>query len=191
MKATSLLGFLICSLIIGFAACRAEDPPLNPYKGKDRQGPPAVEQEVTQAPPATVTKRDGNQIDLASEWEKRKVLVIFYRGGWCPYCAKQLAELQANQKKFADAGAIIVGISSDSVEDANKTRDKLGLNFELYSDPSLTVITKWGVEDVGANIARPAAFVVEPGGAITYRRIGKAPSDMPSISELVAALERN
>lgn len=183
---------IIVLLALVFAvSCRAEDPPLNPYKGKGRQGPPSVEQEVTTAPAATVTKRDGNQIDLSTEWQKQKVLVIFYRGGWCPYCAKQLSELQANQKKFADAGAIIVGISSDSVEDANKTRDKLGLNFELYSDPQLTVITKWGVEDVGANIARPAAFVVEPGGSITYRRIGKAPSDMPSIDELVAALERN
>jgi peroxiredoxin len=178
-------------LLIAFASCRAEEPPLNPYKGKGRAGPPQVEQEVSTAPPATVTKRDGNQLDLADTWAKQKVLVVFYRGGWCPYCQKQLTELQANQKKFADAGAIIVGISSDSTEDANKTRDKLGLNFELYSDPQLAVISKWGVEDVGSNIARPACFIVEPGGTVTYRRIGKSPSDMPSIEELVAALEKN
>ena len=140
------------------------------------------------APAAVVTKRDGSQIDLASVWEKQKVVVVFYRGGWCPHCQKQLAELQANQRQFADAGAVILGISSDSVEDANKTRDKLGLNFELYSDPGLAVITQWGVEDVSANIARPAVFVVEPGGAVTYRKIGKSPADHPTVDELVAAL---
>lgn len=177
--------------LLSLVACRAEQPPLNPYKDKGRQGPPSVEQEVSQAPPATVTKRDGSQIDLATQWDKQKVLVVFYRGGWCPYCAKQLSELQANQKKFADAGAIIVGISSDPADEANKTRDKLGLNFELYSDPQLQVIAKWGVEDVGSNIARPAAFVVEPGGKITYRRIGKSPADQPTVDELVAALEKN
>ena len=180
---------VLLALLMTFA-CRAEEPPLNPYKGKGRAGPPQVEQEVTSAPPATVTKRDGAQIDLATQWEKQKVLVVFYRGGWCPHCQKQLAELQANQKQIADAGAIIVGITSDSTEDVNKTRDKLGLNFELYSDPQLAVITKWGVEDVGANIARPAVFVVEPGGTITYRRIGKSPADHPTIEELVAALEK-
>ena len=185
MRRLVLIGLLILS------ACRPESPPLNPYKGKGRAGPPQIEQQPEKAPSATVTKRDGSQIDLATQWEKQKVLVVFYRGGWCPYCAKQLSELQANQKKFADAGAIIVGISSDSTEDANKTRDKLGLNFELYSDPQLAVISQWGVEDVGANIARPAAFVVEPGGMITYKRIGKSPADQPSIDELVAALERN
>jgi peroxiredoxin len=150
-----------------------------------------VEQEVTTAPPATVTMRDGNQIDLSTVWEKQKVVVVFYRGGWCPHCQKQLAELQANQKQIADAGAIIVGISSDSTEDANKTRDKLGLNFELYSDPQLAVISKWGVEDVGQNIARPATFVVEPGGSITFRRIGTSPADHPTVEEVIAALERN
>ena len=178
-------------LLVVATACRAEQPPLNPYKDNARGGPPAVEQEPAAAPPATVTKRDGTQIDLATMWQTQKVLVVFYRGGWCPHCQKQLAELQTNQKKIADAGAIIVGISSDSTDDANKTRDKLGLNFELYSDPQLAVISQWGVEDVGSNIARPATFVVEPGGTITYRRIGKSPADHPSIEELVGALERN
>lgn len=172
-------------------ACRAESPPLNPYKDKGRAGPPPVEQEVTSAPPATVTKRDGSRIDLATLWANQKVLVVFYRGGWCPHCQKQLAELQANQAKIAQAGAILLGISSDSVEDANKTRDKLGLNFELYSDPQLAVITQWGVEDVGANIARPATFVVEPGGTITYRRIGDSPADHPAVEDVLTALERN
>lgn len=177
--------------LVAVTACRAEQPPLNPYKDKGRAGPPQVEQEPAQAPPATVTKRDGTQIDLATMWQKQKVLVVFYRGGWCPHCQKQLAALQANQKKIADAGAIIVGISSDSTDDANKTRDKLGLNFELYSDPQLAVISQWGVEDVGANIARPATFVVEPGGKVTYRRVGESPADHPSVEELIAALERN
>lgn len=182
---------IVLALLSLVMACRAEEPPINPYKDKGRAGPPQVEQEPSKAPPATVTKRDGTQVDLATMWANQKVLVVFYRGGWCPYCQKQLVELQTNQKKFADAGAIILGISSDAAEDANKTRDKLQLNFELYSDPQLAVISQWGVEDVGSNIARPATFVVEPGGTITYRRIGKGPADRPTIEELISALEKN
>jgi len=172
-------------------ACRPESPPLNPYKGKQKGGPPDVEAEMKEAPSATVVKRDGTMVDLSEMWAKQKVVVVFYRGGWCPHCAKQLATLQKEQKQFADSGAIILGISSDSVEDANKTRDKLGLNYELYSDPQLTVIAKWGVEDVGQNIARPAVFIVEPGGFVSYRRIGKSPADHPAVEELIAALAKN
>jgi peroxiredoxin len=168
-------------------ACRPETPPLNPHKKK----PPdtgEVQRVPQQAPSAIVTKRDGSQIDLATLWEKQRVVVVFYRGGWCPHCQKQLGELQANQKKFADSDAIIVGITADSVDDVNKTRDKLGLNFELYSDPQLKVISQWGVEDVGQNIAKPAVFVVQVGGDVSYRKIGKSPADHPTVDELIVAL---
>ena len=181
--------FLLVGLLI---ACRAESPPLNPYKGKSASGgEPTVEFAPISAPSAVVTKRDGTEIDLASLWEKQKVVVVFYRGGWCPHCQKQLGDLQKNQMQFAKADAIIVGITSDSVEDVNKTRDKLALNYELYSDPGLKVISLWGVEDVGNGIARPATFVVERGGTVTYRKIGKSPADHPSVDELIAALEQN
>jgi peroxiredoxin len=182
---------IVLLVLLIFGACRPESPPLNPYKGKQKGGPPPIEEAMAQAPAATVVKRDGTMIDLSEMWAKQKVVVVFYRGGWCPHCQKQLAMLQKEQKQFADSGAIILGISSDSVEDANKTRDKLGLNFELYSDPQLTVISKWGVEDVGQNIARPSTFIVEPGGMISYRKVGKSPADHPSVDELIAALAKN
>ena len=178
-------------LVALVAACRPDPVPLNPYKNKQRGGPPEVMKTPAQAPSAMVTKRDGSQVDLATFWEKQKVVLIFYRGGWCPHCQKQLSDLQANQGELARAGAIVMGISSDSVDDANKTRDKLGLNYELYSDPELKVISQWGVEDVSTNIALSAVFIIEPGGAISYRRIGKNPADHPPIEELVAALHEN
>ena len=184
--------FVLLVLLSVVAACRPETPPLNPHKAKARsEGPPSVEKAPVSAPSAVVTKRDGTQIDLATQWAEQKVVVVFYRGGWCPHCVKQLTELQANQKEFAQAGAILIGITSDSVEDVNKTRDKLGLNFELYSDPQLAVIAQWGVEDVGNNIARPAVFVVDEGGMVKYRRIGKSPADHPTVDELIAALRQN
>jgi len=180
---------LVCLLV----ACRPDPVPLNPYKNKRRSGgdPPEVMRTPLNAPSAMVTKRDGSSVDLATFWENQKVVLIFYRGGWCPHCAKQLSDLQANQLEFAHHNAIVMGISSDSVDDANKTRDKLGLNFELYSDPDLKVISQWGVEDVSTNIALSAVFIIEPGGAISYRRVGKGPADHPEISELVAALNEH
>lgn len=167
-------------------------PVLNPNKPTRRPGKAEVERDVTLAvaPAAVVHKRDGSTIDLATLWQTQKVVVVFYRGGWCPHCQKQLGELQEHHKDFTEAKAIVIGISNESGADATALRDKLSLGFELYSDPELAVITKWGVEDYGAGISRPATFVIEPGGAISYRKVGENPSDHPSMAELLGALDR-
>jgi peroxiredoxin len=169
-------------------------PVLNPNKPSAKQaGRSEVERDVTlaTAPEAMVKKRDGSPFDLATLWEKekaQKVVVVFYRGGWCPHCAKQLGELQQHHKDFTEAKAVVVAISNEPGDAATALRDKLGLGYELYSDPELAMITKWGVEDYGQGIARPATFVVEPGGAISYRKVGENPADHPSMDELLAAL---
>jgi len=186
-------GLAALAVVVLVTAC-APAPVLNPNKHSNRAaGRPEVERDPTLAiaPAAVVKKRDGSEFDLATLWAEgtdHKVVVVFYRGGWCPHCKKQLGELQAHYRDFNDAKAVVVGISNESGADATALRDSLGLGFELYSDPELSVITKWGVEDYGAGIARPATFVVEPGGAITYRKVGESPSDHPTMDELLAAL---
>lgn len=184
-------GLLILAALV---ACTPA-PVLNPNKQPTRTaGRGEVERDVTLAvaPPAVVKKRDGSTFDLATLWAKdrdHKVVVVFYRGGWCPHCQKQMAELQSHYRDFNDAKAVVVGVSNEEPAAATAFRDKLGLGFELYSDPELTMITSWGVEDFGSGIARPATFVVEPGGAISYRKVGDGPADHPSMDELLAALK--
>jgi peroxiredoxin len=180
---------LILALVL-LVACRPA-PVLNPDKeaGKKKPGRSEVERGLTVAPEAMVTTREGQPFDLASLWATQKVVVVFYRGGWCPHCQKQMAALQAHYKDFDAAHAIVVGISNEPGSEATALRTKLALGFELYSDPDLAVITKWGVADHGAGIARPATFVVEPGGAISYSKVGDNPADQPSMEEIIAALQ--
>jgi peroxiredoxin len=169
-------------------------PVINPNKRiAKRPGRSEVVHTLQMAPDSPVKKRDGSTFDLATLWEKgkgdKKVVVVFYRGGWCPHCQKQMAEFQAHYKDFNELNAIVVGVSNESGADVTAFRDKLGLGFELYSDPDLTTITKWGVEDLGSGIARPATFIVEPGGAIAYSKIGENPADHPKMDDLLIALK--
>lgn len=174
------------ALLIVFAACTPAKVE-NPYKKKDSS---RVDRDVTKsaAPDGQVKQRDGSPLALATLWEKQRVVVVFYMGGWCPHCQKQLGELGARQKEFADAGAILVGISADSTEDAAALQDKLALNFNLYGDPQLTVIEQWGVAEPGAGVAKPSTFIVEPGGAITFRKVGATMNDRPTTDEVLTAL---
>jgi peroxiredoxin len=175
-------------LVLLSVACR-HDPVLNPTKHQDRG---KVERDVTQgaAPSGVVTARDGTPFDIATLWDRRRVVLVFYMGHWCPQCQKQLAELSARIKDFEAQDATIVAVSSDSAEDASALREKLGLGFELYVDPTLEMITKWGVEDTSTNIARPSTFIIETGGNISFRRVGDKTSQRPSADEILAQLAK-
>ena len=171
------------------AACRPERVE-NPHAKHVRTGDPVVERDTTMnvAPEAVVHARDGSQYDLAQLWATKRVVLVFYMGHWCPHCQKQLGDLNEHQKEFADLGATIVAISSDSATDAEALHDRMKLGFELYVDPDLSTIARWGVENYDTNIARPATFIIEPGGAISYRRVSQTATDRPSTDEVLAAL---
>ena len=169
-----------------FAACR-HDPVLNP--NKKRKGDDMTKTLVIgAAKPGTVQSRAGATVDLAPLWESQRVIVVFYRGHWCPHCQHQLGELNKVTEQLAVQKVTIIAISSDTPADAEVLHKKLGLTFEVYSDTDLKVITSWGVGDYGAGISKPATFIIEPGGDISFRRVGEKPSDHPSVSELLAAL---
>ena len=90
----------------------------------------------------TITGAPFNSADLAG----KRVLFKFFRGGWCPYCVAELAAFNKMVPELEKRGVKIIALSKDipSQAELNKTRD--GLDFELLSDPDLTVIRKYGVE---------------------------------------------
>lgn len=180
---------LALSLVAALAACtpqRVENPHAKHGRGPD----PTVDRDVTLdvAPGGVVLGKDGSNVDLGTMWATQRTLVVFYMGGWCPHCQKQLGDLNNAQKQFTDRNVRIIAISADQVADAAAMSAKLTLGFELYSDPDLAVIAKWGVEDFGQHIARPATFIVEPGGAISFRKVGSKPEDRPTVDQLLAAV---
>ena len=181
---------LILSLVAVLAACTPQQRVENPHGKRAREADPTVDRDVTLdvAPGGVVLGKDGSNVDLGTLWVSQRTLVVFYMGGWCPHCQKQLGDLNNAQKQFTDRNVRIIAISADQVDAAAAMSSKLTLGFELYSDPDLAVIAKWGVEDFGQHIARPATFLVEPGGAISFRKVGSKPEDRPTIDQLLAAV---
>jgi peroxiredoxin len=178
----------LLAIVFLLVACRPEPVVKNPYKAKARGGgPPEVAKKQEVAADGTVKARDGTAVALGSLWQDNRVVIVFYRGQWCPHCQHQLGELNGARAEI-EKGARLIAISSDSVEAAAAMHKKLDLGYEVYSDPELAVITKWGVADYAKGISLPATFVVEKGGAISYRKIGKNPTDHPTLAELRAAL---
>ena len=89
------------------------------------------------APNPTVKTEFGGDLTLHSVLEKKPTVVIFYRGGWCPYCSRQLAGLVEVEQRIIDLGYQIIAISPDSPE--RLTAQRTGHEFDLMhlSDVSL------------------------------------------------------
>lgn len=65
---------------------------------------------------------------------------------------------------------------------------KLGGRVPLLTDPAMTAIRAYGVEDEGKDISLPATFVIAPDGTVRWIYVGDNPRDRPSVEDLLAAV---
>ena len=64
----------------------------------------------------------------------KKTVLIVYRGGWCPYCNSQLADMQEIEKDILALGYQIIAISPDAPSFLKETEEKGKLGYKLMSD---------------------------------------------------------
>ena len=76
---------------------------------------------------------NGKEVKTKDILDKKTVLVV-YRGGWCPYCNSQLADMQEIENDIISLGYQVVAISPDAPSFLKQTLDKKELKYKLYSD---------------------------------------------------------
>ncbi|WP_127714031.1 peroxiredoxin-like family protein [Halobacteriovorax sp. HLS] len=96
-------------------------------------------------PSMMVSNHKGKVVDLSTELKGKKSVVVFYRGGWCPYCNVQLQGLRKIEKKLKKLGWQIVGISPDSVSSISQSINKHNLGYKLYSDSLVNAAKGFGL----------------------------------------------
>lgn len=97
------------------------------------------------APDFALKLINGGEWKLSQKVKSRPQVIVFYRGGWCPYCNLQLRNYQVNYSKIKEAGADLLAISVDRVD------EKIGmpnakLPFPVASDPDLKSIIAYNLE---------------------------------------------
>lgn len=78
----------------------------------------------SKAPMFKAADQDGNMFDLSQQLKKGKVVLVFYRGQWCPYCNKQLKHLEDSLSMITGKGATLVAITPELPENIQKTIEK-------------------------------------------------------------------
>ena len=84
-------------------------------------------------------------VDLRKEIEKKPTAIIYYRGGWCPYCNKHLAELKDIEDELYDLGIRILAISPDTPQFLSETLAEHQIGYRLLSDADMNGAKKFGI----------------------------------------------
>jgi len=95
------------------------------------------------APAFSLTDDQGNKVKL-SDLKGRLVVLYFYPRDDTPGCTRQACAFRDSQKEIVQLGAVVLGISTDSVDSHQRFRDKYHLNFPLLSDPEHKVCELYG-----------------------------------------------
>ncbi|HMS40266.1 MAG TPA: peroxiredoxin-like family protein [Pyrinomonadaceae bacterium] len=87
----------------------------------------------------------GNIVSSDDMLKQGNLVVVFYRGAWCPYCNTYLRSLQKNISDIKANGGQLVAISVENPDNSMKVSDKNKLEFSVLSDPNLEVARNFGI----------------------------------------------
>lgn len=140
-------------------------------------------------------------------------MLVFYRGGWCPFCNYQIRQLTEAYPQYRERGVTPVAISVDRPEEAAKTRATYEIPFPVLSDPDLAAhrayrvmhevddaererLAGFGMDIERASgrdhhvIAIPSVFVVDAEGVVRWAHADPDYRVRPSNEQILAALDR-
>ncbi len=118
----------------------------------------------------------GNEAEIRGVW----AVLIFYRGSADPISAAELQSFQDNLEKFTGRNVRVIAVSADSPDITKNWRKEKSFTFTLLCDPKAEVIRGWDLllphgGPGGADVARPAEFVIDPTGTIRWVNLSSDP----------------
>ncbi len=167
------------------------------------------------APDFAAKDQHGKEINLAGLRQQGPVVVVFYRGNWCPYCNGALKKLADSLEYITAKGATVVAISPEAADGVDKTIAKTGASFSVLHDVDVKIakaydvsydvdektrtmyLEKWNVDFLMTNKQKnkavlpvPAVFIIDKEGKISYRYFDKDITKRPSVKELLDHLKQ-
>ncbi len=164
------------------------------------------------APDFTEKTADGKSFNLYNKLKEGPVVLVFYRGYWCPVCSRYLSAYQDSAQLIIDRGASFVAVTPETYEFVEKTREKTKAGFTILSDTDGKIMEAFGVNfrvtqdyqariesGLHANIAKtntqeeavlpvPATYIIDRDGFIVYRQFDLDYGKRASIKDMLANL---
>jgi peroxiredoxin len=165
------------------------------------------------APDATLVAITGEPYRLSDAYAAHPVFVVFYRGGWCPYCNLQLHQLTQALPELDRRGVGLVAISVDLPNEEAQTQARQGVAFPILSDPKLVAhrafnvihvaddaqqkrLARLGIDlttyagETHHSFAIPSIFLVDRAGVIRFVHVDDDYETRPSPHQLLQIADR-
>ena len=153
----------------------------------------------------------GQRVRLADRLERGPVVLIFYRGAWCPFCNLQLRSFQQALPQVEALGASLLAVSPQLPDGSRAMVDKNALTFEVLSDRHSTVASAYGITftlaptdqalflEVGNDLDKangdntwvlpaPSTFVIATDATIHHASVGPDYTSRIAPDEILSAL---
>ena len=165
----------------------------------------------SKAPDFKAKDQYGQVIRLKDVLKKGKVVLVFYRGQWCPYCNKELKRLEDSLQLIKDKGATLIAVSPEKPENVTKTVEKTSATYSILFDDGLKIMKAYDVAfelsenvltryknaglDVEANngtngkyLPVPAVYIIDKESMVIYRFFEPDYKKRASVKEILANL---
>nr|WP_315861479.1 peroxiredoxin-like family protein [Stieleria tagensis] len=154
---------------------------------------------------------DGKNVRLSELWKQGPVVLMWYRGGWCPYCNVQLRAMQHQLSAIEGAGAKLVVLTPELPEKAKQTAEANDLDLVALHDKDNALAKQYGIVfDLPAPIIPmyrdrlklgsyngndkmelplSATYVIDRNGKITYAYLNADYTKRAEPAEVLAAVQ--
>lgn len=165
----------------------------------------------SKAPDFKAKDQSGQEVRLKDQLKKGKVVLVFYRGYWCPYCNRELSRLQDSLALITEKGATVIAVSPEKTENIASTVEKTKASYPVLFDEGMKIMKGYDVEyeveetvlaryrssgiDIEKNngvngrfLPVPAIYIIDKEATVTYRFFDADYRKRPSVKEILANL---
>ncbi len=96
-------------------------------------------------PDITLFSSEGAPLNLRQKVAEKPTILLFYRGGWCPFCNAQLSQIQMAEEEIRKLGYQLIAISPDTPDALKKSISERELDYQLVSDFALQATRQFGL----------------------------------------------
>jgi peroxiredoxin len=165
------------------------------------------------APLITGKDQNGKSINSSEILKDSQILLIFYRGNWCPYCKKHLSSLETHLKELQDKGVFVIVVSPEKIEKTQETANEYNNDFSIIHDVGNRIMTAYKVvftvnqqsvpkyyekitekineynEDNNNVLPVPATYLIDQSGKISYVHYDPDYKKRSNLDEILTLLD--
>lgn len=197
MKKLIIAALIMCVSAIAFAQEKPEGLFIN-----------------SKAPDFKATDQSGAEVNLKDLRKKGNVVIVFYRGYWCPYCTRYMKKLQDSLELIKANHAQLVVITPEGKEGIDSSISKTGASFPIIYDKDMKIASGYKVaykveektlnryknSNPGIDLLKinnqtkeaylpvPAVYIVNTDGSVTFRYFEEDYKKKLAVAEIIKAL---